>query len=482
MKLRFDAPRFIAFAASLALLAACTVGPEYVRPTVDTPPAYKEAGDWKVAQPRDTVERGKWWEIFGDAQLNALVEQIDISNQNVRIAEAQFRQARALVQQARAALFPSVTANASATRSGSSSGSGNSTRAGGVINSYNLALDAGWEVDIWGRVRKTVESNVAGAQASAADLEAARLSAQAELALNYLLLRVLDAQRQLLEDTAATYQKSLDLNRNRYAAGVAGKVDVAQAETQLKSTQAQAIDVGVQRAQLEHAIAVLIGKPPAEFALAPVQFDLAMPPVPLGLPSELLERRPDIAAAERRVAAANAQIGVAKAAFFPSLMLSASGGFVSSTFAEWLTAPSRIWAIGPSIVQSIFDAGLRRAQTDQAIAAYDANVANYRQTVLSGFREVEDNLAALRILEQESRVQEDAVRAARESVNLTVNQYKAGTVSFLNVAIVQTAQLNNERTAVSILGQRFGAAVTLVRALGGGWSAAEPPMPEPQRQ
>lgn len=471
--MKFDAPRFIAFAATLALLAACTVGPEYVRPSIDTPPAYKEAGEWKVAQPKDTIERGKWWEIFGDAQLNALVEQIDISNQNVRIAEAQFRQARALVQQARAGLFPSVTANASATRSGSSSGSSSSTRSGGVVNSYSLALDASWEVDVWGRVRSSVASSEAGEQASAADLATVRLSAQAELALNYLLLRVLDAQRQLLEDTAAAYQKSLDLNRNRYAAGVAGKVDVVQAETQLKSTQAQAIDVGVQRAQLEHAIAVLIGKPPAEFALPPIPLSVAMPEIPPGLPSELLERRPDIAAAERQVAAANAQVGVAKAAFFPSLILSASGGFASSSFAQWLTAPSRIWAIGPSIVQSIFDAGLRRAQTDQAIAAYDASVASYRQTVLNGFKEVEDNLAALRILEQESRVQEDAVRAARESVNLTVNQYKAGTVSFLNVAIVQTAQLNNERTSVSILGQRFAAAVTLIKALGGGWNAAE---------
>jgi NodT family efflux transporter outer membrane factor (OMF) lipoprotein len=331
-------------------------------------------------------------------------------------------------------------------------------------------------------VRSSVASSEAGEQASAADLATVRLSAQAELALNYLQLRVLDAQRQLLEDTAAAYQKSLDLNRNRYAAGVAGKVDVVQAETQLKSTLAQAIDVGVQRAQLEHAIAVLIGKPPAEFALAPIPLNVAMPEIPPGLPSELLERRPDIAAAERQVAAANAQIGVAKAAFFPSLILSASGGFVSSGFADWLTAPSRIWAIGPSIVQSIFDAGLRRAQTDQAIAAYDASVASYRQTVLNGFKEVEDNLAALRILEQESRVQEDAVRAARESVNLTVNQYKAGTVSFLNVAIVQTAQLNNERTAVSILGQRFAAAVTLVKALGGGWSAAELPVSEQQRR
>lgn len=473
MKPRFTAAKILALVAMLTLLGACTVGPEYVRPTVDTPSAYKEAGDWKVAQPRDTIEHGKWWEIFGDAQLNALAEQIKFTNQDVQIAEAKFRQARALVQSARAGLFPSVTANASATRSGSSSGSGNSTRSVGPVNNFNIALDAGWEADVWGRVRKTVEANVAGEQASAADLEAVRLSAQAELALNYFLLRVLDAQRQLLEDTAAAYQKSLELTRNRYAAGVAGKVDVALAETQLKSTQAQAIDIGAQRAQLEHAIAVLIGKPPAEFALAPIALNVAIPAIPLGLPSELLERRPDIAAAERRVAAANAQIGVAKAAFFPALTLSASGGFQSASFAQWLTAPIRFWSIGPAIAQSVFDAGLRRALTDQAIAVYDASVANYRQTVLGGFQEVEDNLAALQILKQEAEVQEEAVRAARLSLDLTINQYTAGLVSYLNVAVVQTAWLNNARTAVGIRGRQLTAAVTLVKALGGGWSSTE---------
>jgi len=318
-----------------------------------------------------------------------------------------------------------------------------------------------------------VSSSVASAQASAADLENARLSAQAELALDYFQLRALDSQRQLLDDTVTAYERSLVLTRNRYAAGVAAKVDVVQAETQLKSTQAQAIDIGVQRAQLEHAIAILIGKPPSQFALAPAPLKTAMPSIPLMLPSEILERRPDIAGAERRVAAANAQIGVAKAAFFPQLTLSGSAGYASSSFPTWLTAPSRIWAIGPSVVQSVFDAGLRRGQTNQAIAAYDGNVASYRQTVLSAFKDVEDNLAALRILEQESKVQEEAVQAARQSVNLTINQYKAGTVSFLNVVVVQAAQLSNERTAVGILGQQLGAAVALVKALGGGWDAHE---------
>ena len=474
MKPRFTAAKILALAAMPALLGACAAGPKYVRPSVATPAAYKEAGDWKVAQPQDTVKRGKWWEIFRDAQLDALAGQIDISNQNVRIAEARFRQARALVQSARAGLFPGVTGGGSVTRSGSPSGA---TRSSGPTTTYDVSIDAGWEVDLWGRVRNTVESNVAGAEASASDLEAVRLSAQAELALDYFQLRVLDGQRQLLQNSVAAFQKSLDLTRNRYAAGVAGKVDVVQAETQLKSTQAQAIDIGVQRAQLEHAIAILIGRPPAEFALAPIPLNLAMPAIPLSLPSELLERRPDIAAAERRVAAANAQVGVAKSAFFPALTLSASAGFQSSSFAQWLTLPSRFWAVGPAIAQSIFDAGLRRALTAQAIAVYDANVAAYRQTVLSGFQEVEDNLAALHTLEQEARVQADAVEASRQAVELTLNQYKAGTVNYLNVVAVQTAQLTNERTATSILGRRLTAAVTLVKALGGGWSAAELPIP-----
>jgi NodT family efflux transporter outer membrane factor (OMF) lipoprotein len=474
MKLQFTVPQTLALAAMLALLGACAVGPEYVRPSVATPAVYKEAGDWKVAQPRDDFKHGKWWETFGDAQLNALIGEIDISNQNVRVAEAQFRQARALVQSARAGLFPSVTGSASATRSKSSSGSGSTTRSSGPTNNFNLALDAGWEVDVWGRVRNTVESSVAGAQASAADLEAARLSAQAELALNYFQLRVLDAQRQLLDDSVAAFQKSLDLTRNRYAAGVAGKVEVVQADTQLKGTLAQAIDLGVQRAQFEHAIAILIGKPPAAFSLAPIPLNVAMPSIPVALPSELLERRPDIAAAERRVAAANAQIGVAKSAFFPALTLSGSAGFQSSSFARWLTLPSRFWAVGPAIAQSIFDAGLRRALTDQAIAVYDASVANYRQTVLGGFQEVEDNLAALHVLEQEAKVQDDAVQAARQSLDLTINQYKAGTANYLNVVTVQTAWLANERAAVSIRGRRLTAVVTLVKALGGEWTTAEP--------
>jgi NodT family efflux transporter outer membrane factor (OMF) lipoprotein len=458
---------------ALALLAGCAVGPDYERPEAPASAAYKEEIGWKVAEPRDETSRGNWWEIFGDPQLSALMGRIGISNQNVLLAEAQLRQAQALTAQSRAALFPTLDANASITRSRSPTGVIGGTTAGRVINNRSVSLSSSWELDLWGRLRRQLESSEASAQASAADLAAARLSAHAELASAYFQLRVLDAQKRLLDDTVDAFGKSLELTRNRYAAGVAAKVDVVQAEAQLKSTQAQAIDIGVQRAQLEHAIAILTGKAPSEFSIAPAPLALRMPRIPPGLPSELLERRPDVAAAERRAAAANAQIGVAKAAYFPSLTLSASGGYRSAEAAGLFTAPSRFWSIGPAIVQSIFDAGLRRAQTAQAIAAYDASVAQYRQAVLAGFQEVEDNLAALRILEEEAQVQEDAVRAARESVVLTVNQYKAGTASYLNVVTVQTTQLTNERTAAGILGRRLVAAVTLVKALGGGWDASE---------
>ncbi len=461
-------------AVILALaLAGCAVGPDYRRPDVEVSAAYKEAAGWKVAEPQDESSRGNWWEIFGDPQLSALIESVDISNQNVLLAEARFRQAQALAAQSRAALFPTLDANASITRSRSPTGLIGGTTAGRIIDNRSVALNSSWEIDLWGRLRRALESSAASAQASAADLAAARLSAQAELASDYFQLRVLDVQKQLLDDTVTAFDKSLELTRNRYAAGVAAKVDVVQAETQLKSTLAQAIDTGVQRAQLEHAIAILIGKPPSEFSIAPVPLAVTMPRIPPGLPSELLERRPDVAAAERRAAAANAQIGVAKAAYFPSLTLSASGGFRSASATDLFTTPSRFWSIGPALAQSIFDAGLRSAQTEQAIAAYDATVAQYRQAVLAGFQEVEDNLAALRILEEEAKVQDDAVRAARESVLLTTNQYKAGIVSYINVVTVQTTQLSNERTAVGILGRRLIAAATLVKALGGGWSAAE---------
>jgi NodT family efflux transporter outer membrane factor (OMF) lipoprotein len=467
--------RLFAVVPALAFLAACTVGPNYVRPTADTPAAFKEMEGWKIAQPRDQELRGKWWETFNDPLLNELVEQVSISNQNLARFAAQFRQARALVQAARAGYLPTVSGGASVARGQSSA---NAVGSNQPSTSYSLSLGAVWEADLWGRVRRTVESNEAGAQASAADLEALRLSVQAQLAQDYFQLRALDAQKQLFDDTITAYQRSLTLTQNQYAAGVAAKADVIQAQTQLKTTQAQAVDVGVLRAQLEHAIALLIGKSASTFSLAAAPLTASPPAIPVGVPSGLLERRPDIAAAERRMAAANAQIGVAEAAYYPSLTLSVSGGFQSSSFSNWLTAPSRFWSLGPALAQTLFDGGLRRAQTDQAIAAYDANVAVYRQTVLTGFQEVEDNLAALRILEAEAAIQDEAVQYSRQSVALTINQYKAGIVSYLNVVTVQATALANERTAVDVLNRRLAASVQLISALGGGWNVSGLPTPD----
>ena len=462
----------------LSMLTACTVGPNYVKPTVETPASYKENAGWKVAQPKDDTLRGTWWEIFNDPQLNALEAQLDISNQNVAAAEAQFREARALVQATRAAYFPTVTVGIGVTRSRRSStiSTGPSTSKNAVTE-YSLPVDVSWELDVWGRIRRAVESSQANAQASAADLETARLSARTELAQDYFQLRSLDTQKQLLDAAVADFEKSLELTNNRYNAGVASRADVLQAETQLKTTQAQAIDVGVQRAQLEHAVALLIGKPASTVSLPPAPLTVVPPTIPVGIPSEILERRPDIAAAERRVAAANAQIGVAEAAFYPTVSLQASGGFESSSLSKWLSWPSRFWSVGPAISETVFDGGLRRAQSDQARAAYDANVALYRETVLAGFQEIEDNLAALRILESEAQVEDEAVAAAQQSVAVITNQYRAGIVNYLDVITAQTAALTNERTAATILGNRLNAAVLLIKALGGGWNASNLPPP-----
>lgn len=461
-----------------AVLAACTVGPDYVRPVADKPVAYKEIEGWKTAQPRDQELRSQWWEAFNDLVLNTMMAQVNISNQNLAQAAAQFRQARALVQSARAGYMPSISAGAAITRSQSSSGfisQNQNLTARGPSTSYSVSLDVAWELDLWGRVRRTVEANEAGAQASAGDLAALRLSIQAQLAQDYFQLRALDTQKKLFDDTLAAYQRSLKLTQNQYAVGVAAKADVIQAQTQLKTTQAQALDIGVQRAQLEHAIALLLGKPASDYSLPQAALTALPPAIPSGVPSALLERRPDIAAAERRVNAANAQIGVAEAAYYPSLTLSPSAGYQSSSFSNWLLLPSRFWSVGPALAQTLFDGGLRRAQTDQAIATYDASVAAYRQTVLTGFQEVEDNLAALRILEQEAAVQDDALRDARQSVELTINQYKAGIVSYLNVVTVQATALASERSAVDIQNRRLAASVLLIKALGGGWNAADLP-------
>jgi NodT family efflux transporter outer membrane factor (OMF) lipoprotein len=461
------------FLLGLPLLAACTAGPDYVRPTVEAPAAYKESSGWKQAQPGDHILRGAWWEAFNDPLLNELERQVSISNQTLAQAEARYRQARSLVQSARSAYVPTVSASASADRSRASA-SGNTFNRG-VRDSFSISADAVWELDLWGRVRRSVESSQASAQASAADLESLRLSAQAELAQDYFLLRALDTQKQILEDTLEAYQRTLQLTQNQYAAGIVARADVVQAQTQLKSTQAQALDIGVQRAQLEHAIALLVGRPASTFSIAPATLTAEPPAIPVGMPSELLERRPDIAAAERSMAAANAEIGVATAAYYPSITLSAIAGFQGSTLANLVSAPNRFWSLGPSLVHPFFDGGARRALTDQAVAAYDASVASYRETVLTGFKEVEDNLAALRILEEEARIQDEALQLARQSVQLTTNQYKAGLVSYLNVIVVQTSALDLERSAVAIRNSRLAASVALIRALGGGWTASDLP-------
>jgi NodT family efflux transporter outer membrane factor (OMF) lipoprotein len=454
---------------SLTLLSACAMGPDYKKPDAPAPATYKEAGDWLNAQPQDETRRGAWWEAFNDPQLNALEQQVNISNQTLAQAEAQFRQAQALVRSARSGFLPTVSADASATRSHSVAGTGT----GHTGNQYSLALDAAWELDLWGRVRRTVEANEASAKASAANLESARLSTQAQLAQNYFQLRVVDEQKRLLDETVAGYARSMQLTQNQYNVGVAAKADVVQAQAQLKSAQAQAIDTGIVRAQLEHAIAVLVGKTPADFTItaAPL-LAVIPPPSPPGVPSTLLQRRPDIAAAERRMAAANAQIGVAKTAYFPALTLSAAGGYQSSSFADWISLPNRFWSLGPDLAMTLFDGGARRAQTDQAVAVYDQNVAAYRQAVLGAFQEVEDNLAQLRLLEQEAQVQNEAVEAAQESVKLATNQYKAGTVSYLNVVTAQNTAYSNQRAALTIINSRLAASVLLIKALGGGWNTA----------
>ena len=454
-----------------ALLAGCTTsGPDYRRPEAPLSASFKNLEGWKQAEPADHIPRGQWWRVFGDAQLDALASQVEVSNQNVALAAAQYRQALALAEQARAGFYPSVTGNASASRSGN--GGAGSPLGASSASSYRASASVAWEVDLWGRVARGAEARAAGVEAGTADLAAARLSAQALLVRNYLQLRNTEMQKSLFAATIAAYQRALELTRNRYAAGVAARTDVIQAETQLRSAQVQALALDVTRGQLENAIAVLIGRPPADvrIGLAPLGLDARLPRLPApGVPSALLERRPDIAGAERRMAAANANIGVASAAYFPTLNLAASAGLANPVLANLISAPSRIWSLGPALAMPLFDAGLRRAQTAQAEAQYDATVASYRQTVLTALQQVEDNLLALRVLEDEARLQDQALAAARQGVELNLNQYRAGLVSFLNVATAQATALANERSALNILGSRFDALVQLIVALGGGW-------------
>lgn len=463
--------RPLALVAMALSLSACTLGPDYQRPDVPMAAEFKQAEGWKVAAPADALQRGEWWTLYGDAELNSLVGRLNVSNQNLAAAEAQYRQARALVRGARSQLFPTIGGSGGVTRGGQGSTS-NSTiqnQARGISESYSLGLDASWELDLWGRLRRNLEANQASMQASAADLAAVRLSLQSELVQTYLRLRVMDEQQRLLDQTVEAFARSLRLTENQYRAGIVPKSDATQALTQLRSTEAQAIDLRWQRAQMEHAIAVLIGVPPSELSIIERDQIPALPVVPLALPSQLLERRPDVASAERQVIAANAQIGVAEAAWYPDLTLSASGGYRNSSFSNLVSVPNRFWSLGPQLAMTLFDFGGRRAGLEQAEASYDQTVANYRQTVLNSFREVEDNLVQLRVLGEEAVVQQQALEAAQESLRLIENQYRAGTVDFLSVATVQTTALNNERTNLTLLGDRLAASVQLIAALGGGW-------------
>ena len=466
----------ILLAIAVLELSACTVGPKYHPPAMQAPPAYKEAGNWKPAQPSEQKLGGNWWEIFQDSQLNTLEQQINVSNQNLKVAVAQYQQARAALRYNRADYYPTITASPSAIREKFSSNRGTTTISNGkTINDFVLPLDLSYQADVWGRVRRNVESYREQAQASAADLAVVNLSMHADLAIDYFAARTLDAEEQLLQYTVVQYEKALQLNEERFRGGIASEVEVEQARTILETTRAQAIDVGVARAQYEHAVAVLVGKPPAEFTLPPLPLTTPPPSIPVGLPSELLERRPDIAAAERRVASANAQVGLAKAAYYPLLTLAAAGGVESGRIGTLLQGPSILWSAGPSAVVTLFDVGRRRAASDEARAGYDLAVASYRETVLTGFQQVEDSLAALRILEQEAGVQATAVQAAQKSLDLSTTRYTGGVTSYLEVITAQNAALADEVTAVNILGRRMAGAVLLIQALGGGWDRSSLP-------
>ncbi len=453
-----------------ALLAGCTVGPDYVRPEVQTPAAYKE---WATANPGDSVPRGKWWETFRDPVLNRLEEQVDISNQNIRAAEAQYRQALANADAARAALYPTLNANVQGARSRYSAlvplSNPTQSISGSTRTIYAMGLNASWEPDLWGGIRRSIEAGTANAEASGKNLESVRLSTRATLAQDYFLMRVSDDDIALLDRIAENYGHYLQIVQNQYHAGYASSASVDQAQTQLESARSQAIDLRLARAQYEHAIAALLGKAPAEFSIKPVKMTYRIPEIPVGIPSQLLQRRPDIAESERLVAAANAQIGVAKSAFFPSLSISPTAGYQSTSFASWVTAPMRTWSVGPAIAQTLFNGGLTRAQTDSAIAAYDAAVATYRQTVLSGFQEVEDNLAAQHILAGEAKADQASADFAKKSLDVAFNQYRAGTVSYLNVITAQASELASEKIEMDLTGRRLTACVTLIKAIGGGW-------------
>ncbi|MGA7852072.1 MAG: efflux transporter outer membrane subunit [Candidatus Acidiferrales bacterium] len=465
-------------AAAFLSFAGCTVGPNYVRPTAEVPTAYKELpSDWKPAQPSDAITKGKWWEIYQDAQLNSLEEQIDVSNQTLKAEQEQFAEARAALRISRSNLFPTVGTDPSVTRTHLSPNQPlyNAATESKDYNTFTIPVDVSYEADLWGRVRRTVEASRSEAQATAADLANVSLSLHAELASDYFQLRGLDAQKQLLDSTVDSYEKALQLTESRYHGGLASAVDVAQAQTILETTRAESVDVEVQRAAYEHAIAVLVGKPAAEFTIAPIPLTTPPPVIPAGLPSDLLERRPDISAAERRVQEQNAQIGVARAAYFPLVTLSGAGGFESAVFTTLIQGPSGFWMLGGDAAETIFDAGRRHGVSDQAKSAWNQSVDNYRQTVLTAFQEVEDNLAALRILQNEADTQAGAVAAAQHSLSLSITRYKGGVTNYLEVTTAQSAALSDEVTAVNILTRRMAASVLLIKAIGGGWNVSQIP-------
>lgn len=463
---------------ALAVLGGCRVGPNYVQPTVPPPPlAFKETpANWKQATPQDQLPKGRWWEIFDDQELNSLEEKIAVSNQTLKVSYEQYMGARELVRQARAQMFPTLGVQSSGSRNQLSSNRPTfTTLSPGQYSDITLTGDISYEVDLWGQVRRTVESARENAQASAGDLENVSLSLHSDLAVDYFSLRGLDLQKQLLDATVIDFEKALQLTEARHRGGVASDVDVAQAETQLETTRAQAIETGVARAQFEHAIAVLTGETASTFSIPPAPLGATPPEIPLGLPSELLERRPDIAAAERRVASANAQIGVAIAAYYPQVSLAAGGGFESAAIGTLIQGPAALWSVGGSAVQTVIDGGRRRAVTQQARDNHAATVASYRENVLEAFQQVEDNLAALRLLEQELATQQVAVASARRSVDLSTTRYKRGITTYLEVLTAQSIALTNERTAADLMTRRMTASVELIKALGGGWDRSQLP-------
>jgi NodT family efflux transporter outer membrane factor (OMF) lipoprotein len=469
----------------IVTLEGCTVGPKYAKPSTPMTPAYKEevpasyqgAEQWQPANPADQSSHGNWWQIFGDPQLNQLEEQVATSNQDLKVYEARFREARAAIRFNRASQFPTISTAPSAAyvKTTDYSPSFPSKVQQASVGDFVLPFDLSYELDLWGRVRRTVAAAREEAQASSADYATAKLSLEAQLAMDYFELRSADAQKQLLDDTVEAYTDNLQLTTNRFRGGVAPRADVAQAKTQLDTTRVQDTDVTVQRAQFEHAIAILIGKPPAEFSIAAVPLKYQPPSIPVGLPSDLLQRRPDIAGAERRVAEANQQIGIARAAYFPTVTLNGTVGFAGTQGSNWFSWPAGFWAVGPAVAETLLDAGRRRATSESARANYDAAVATYRQTSLTAFQEVEDNLAALRILEDEAQQQEQAVASSKDSLQLFTNRYRGGVDTYLQVITAETTELTNERNAIDILRRRMDASVLLVKALGGGWDVSDLP-------